>query len=104
MPTPQLTVGLAGHVRESTVAVWEHFIKIVGIGGAIALYLTYTLAQTLPAMRDEMVSLKAQETIALGLIREQLSKTQDVYRLGQINCAHMAKGNVEEIRECLAGK
>lgn len=77
------------------IPVWARIITVSGPLGAIAVFLVWTGANTMPKMQQEIVILQQQHALMQQLEQQRDKRAEDLYRLMQQICANTAKDNVE---------
>ena len=83
----------------AAVPVWARAVAIIGIPGAIALWLVWVGSNTIPAIERELIVVHEQLTQTQQLLQENLRTQQDLYRLEQKICANGAH-TAEERGRC----
>jgi hypothetical protein len=78
--------------------LWARVIALVGIPGAIAMFLVYAQTQTLPAIQRELQTLRISYEKALDTQRDLLAKQEEAVRLLQKVCSNTAKSDQERQR------
>lgn len=70
---------------------WARIVAMVGIPGAIALFLVWVGSQSLPKISEELVAYRMEAERSRQAIQEQTNQGEQVYRLLQRICAEVAK-------------
>ncbi len=86
---------------DNLVANLPWLVKAVGFVGfpaAIAAYLIYIGAATLPALQANMTTIAADHKRTLELVSEHIHQQEDVLRMLQRVCSNTAKNDVEKQR------
>lgn len=78
--------------------VWVRAVAVVGIPGAIAFFLVWIGANTIPKMQQEITILQQQHALMQQLESQRDQRAEDLYRLMQRICANTAKDNQERQR------
>ncbi len=73
-------------------------IGFVGFPAAIAAYLIYIGAASLPAIQANMQTLAADHKRTLELVSDHIRQQEDVLRMLQRVCSNTAKNDVEKQR------
>lgn len=81
---------------------WAKLITLIGPLGAIACYLVWMSAQTMPRIEQEIQLLRATLEKNQDLIREVRTQTQENYRLSLKVCVKVM--TPERIDECFGQK
>lgn len=79
----------------ANLPMWAKIISVAGPTAAIALYLVWVGAQTIPALAIAEAMNQAQLIKTQELLREHITQQQEVYRLMQRICVNTAKDAVE---------
>ena len=80
---------------------WARAIAIIGIPGAIALWLVWIGGNTLPALQREIIVMNGQIAHTNELLNQSKADSQELYRLMQRVCA--AASRSEDVRNsCFA--
>lgn len=75
----------------TSLKAWANAVGIVGIPGAIAIFLVYMGATEIPRMIRIVESVHAQTLQNRDLIREQMEQTDMLVRVVQRTCSNAAK-------------
>ena len=78
--------------------IWARILATVGIPGAIAFFLVWIGAQTLPAIQAELTSYRTQVERNHQLYQQQATQAEQTYRLLQRICSNVAKTDEERQR------
>lgn len=78
------------------IPAWIRAIAIVGIPGAIALWVVWIGSQTLPEMTKEMVAVRAELAHTNQLLTESQQRSENLYRMMQRVCS--ASARTDEVR------
>jgi len=78
--------------------VWVRAAAVVGIPGAIAFFLVWIGANTIPKMQQELVILQQQHALMQQIEQQREQRAEDLYRLMQRICANTAKDSQERAR------
>ena len=70
---------------------WARIIAMVGIPGAISLFLVWVGSQSLPEISKELVAYRMEAERARASIQQQVTQNEQIYRLLQRICAEVAK-------------
>lgn len=88
-------------VQEGALAGLPWLVKAVGFVGfpaAVAAYLIWIGAASLPTIQASMQSLTADHRRTLELVSEHMRQQEDVLRMLQRVCSNTAKNDVEKQR------
>lgn|SRR5262249_13905736 len=77
---------------------WARVIAMVGIPGAIALFLVWVGSQSLPKMETEMIASRIEMQRTREIIQQQVTQEEQIYRLLQRICAEIAKTDESRAR------
>jgi hypothetical protein len=86
---------------EGTLSGLPWLVKAIGFVGfpaAIAAYLIYIGAATLPALQANVQTLAADHKRTLELVSDHIRQQEDVLRMLQRVCSNTAKNDVEKQR------
>jgi hypothetical protein len=78
--------------------LWARVVALVGIPGAIALFLVYMGAQTLPSIQRELQTLRFAYEKSQDLQREMIARQTEIIRLMQRVCSNTARNDQERAR------
>jgi hypothetical protein len=81
-----------------SLPLWARVIALVGIPGAIALFLVYMGAQTLPSIQTELQTLRIAYEKTQDTQREMVAKQLEIIRLLQRVCTNTAKTDQERAK------
>lgn len=82
----------------ASLPTWAKFVGVVGVPGAIALYLVYVFAAALPAMQSSIQAQAEQQRILTSQIAEHMRQMESQIRLGRYICSNTAKTETERQR------
>jgi len=94
-PDSILGNGNGGSNRFLNLPLWAKIVTLVGPVGAIAFYLVWMGAQTLPHIDQEIMLSKAATTKNEELLRDIRDQTRENYRLIIRLCVNTAKTPVQ---------
>jgi hypothetical protein len=105
MTSPRHTADYSGPERREpdagAVAGLPWLVKAIGFVGfpaAIAAYLIYIGAASLPTIQASMQTLAADHKRTLELVSDHIRQQEDVLRMLQRVCSNTAKNDVEKQR------
>lgn len=78
--------------------IWVRAIALVGIPGAIAFFLVYIGAQTIPRMQENLIVQQQQILKMQDLISQHIQQQEALYRLMQRFCANAGRTQDEKDR------
>lgn len=82
----------------SGVPAWVKAIALVGIPGAIAIFLVYLLATQLPQIAERQAAIEKESDLERQTLSDQVAKTEQVYRLLQRICSNTSKSDEDRQR------
>ena len=74
---------------------WVKAIAVIGVPGAIALYLVWMGGQILPRVQQEIILNREESNKTQDMLREHLTQQSENYRLLMRICANTAKTPLE---------
>lgn len=77
---------------------WVRAIAVVGIPGALALYLVYVGAQLAPRILATAEAAHSESIRTRELLREHIQSEEQMYRLLQRICSNAARGDDDRQR------
>lgn len=77
---------------------WAKVVAVIGIPGALAFFLVWMNAQTLPSMQEQLIRQGEQAKRTQDMILEHGRQSEDLLRLMQRICANTAKDDTREQR------
>ena len=77
---------------------WVKAIGFIGFPAAIAAYLIWLGAASLPTMQASMLTLTADHKRTLELVSDHIRQQEDVLRMLQRVCSNTAKNDTEKQR------
>ena len=77
---------------------WARVIALVGIPGAIALFLVWVGSQSLPKLEAELTAMRLESEKNRLVVQQQVTQTEQVYRILQRICSSLAKSDEERGR------
>lgn len=82
----------------SGLPLWSRVVAMVGIPGAIAIFLVWTGASVLPKMHAEMQATRIENERARLMYEEKSQQIERTFRLLQRICSSVAKSEDERQR------
>src|SRR5262245_6820366 len=77
---------------------WAKGIAVIGIPGAIALFLVWVGSQSLPKLEAELTAMRLESEKNRLVVQQQVTQTEQVYRILQRICSSLAKSDEERGR------
>jgi len=70
---------------------WARVIAMVGIPGAIALFLVWVGSQSLPEIKTELIAYRVEAERVRTTMQTQATQEEQIYRILQRICSEVAK-------------
>jgi len=77
---------------------WARVIALVGIPGAIALFLVWVGSQSLPKLEGELIATRMEAEKNRLVVQQQVTQGEQIYRMLQRICSNLAKSDEERGR------
>src|SRR5262245_33413950 len=77
---------------------WTKALAVVGIPGAIALFVVWVGSQSLPKLEAELIAMRLEAERNRLAVQQQVTQGEQMYRLMQRICANGAKSDDERGR------
>lgn len=77
---------------------WTKALAVVGIPGALALFLVWVGSQSLPKLEAELIAMRLEAERNRLAVQQQVTQGEQMYRLMQRICANAAKSDDERSR------
>jgi len=77
---------------------WVKALAVVGIPGALCLYLVYVGSQSLPKLEAELIAMRLEAEKNRLVTQQQVTQSEQVYRILQRICSNLAKSDEERSR------